>query len=192
MWCWRTLLRVPWTARRSNQSILKEINLEYSLVGLMLKLKLQYLGKLMWTNSCLIGKDPDAGRNWGQEEKGVTGWNVWMASLTQWAWVWANSGRQWWTEKPGVLQFMGLQRVKQVLVTEWQLMNQVFTLLLSVSKPCPTLCDPMDCSMPDFPVFHYIPEFAQTHVHWIDDAIQKSHPLYLLGWTSVTLSVKGD
>ena len=48
LWCWRRLLRVPWTARRSNQSILKEINLEYSLEGLMLKLKLQYFGHLMW------------------------------------------------------------------------------------------------------------------------------------------------
>ena len=59
------LLRVPWTARRSNQSILKEISPEYSLEGLMLKLKLQYFGHL-------IGKDPDAGRDWGQEEKGTT------------------------------------------------------------------------------------------------------------------------
>ena len=50
LWCWRRLLRVPWTARRSNQSILKEINPEYSLEGLMLKLKLQYFGHLMWRN----------------------------------------------------------------------------------------------------------------------------------------------
>ena len=68
MWCWRRLLRVPWTARRSNQSILKEINPAYSLEGLMPKLKLQYLGHLMQR---LTGKDPDAGKEWGQE-KGVT------------------------------------------------------------------------------------------------------------------------
>ena len=62
LWCWRSLLRVPWTARRSNQSILKEINPEYSLEGLMLKLKLL----ILWpadVKSQLIGKDPDAGKN---------------------------------------------------------------------------------------------------------------------------------
>ena len=67
---WRRLLRVPWTARRSNQSILKEISPEYSLEVLMLKLKLWYFGHLM--QSWLIGKDSDAGRDWGQEEKGTT------------------------------------------------------------------------------------------------------------------------
>ena len=69
LWCCRRLLRVPWTARRSNQSILKEINAEYSLEGLMLKLKRQYFGPLMGR---LIRKYPDAGRDWGQEEKGTT------------------------------------------------------------------------------------------------------------------------
>ena len=63
--CWRRLLSVPWNARRSNQSILKEISLEYALEGLMLKLKLQYFGWLIW-------KDPDAGKDWRQEEKGTT------------------------------------------------------------------------------------------------------------------------
>ena len=67
MWCWIRLLRVPWTARRWSQPILKEINPEYSLEGMMLKLKFQYFGHL---NSWLIGKDPDAGKDWGQEEKG--------------------------------------------------------------------------------------------------------------------------
>ena len=81
LWCWRRLLRVPWTARRSNQSILKEISPGCSLEGLMLKLKLWYLGHLMW--SWLIGKDFDAGRDWGQEKKGMTedemaGWHHWL------------------------------------------------------------------------------------------------------------------
>ena len=70
LWCWRRLLRVPWTARRSNHSMLKEISPEYSLAGLTLKLKLQY-----WppdAKSRLIWKDPDAGKDWGQEEKGMT------------------------------------------------------------------------------------------------------------------------
>ena len=67
--CWRRLLRVPWTTRRSNQSILKEINPEYSLEGLMLKLKFQYFGHLMRCR--LIRKDPDVGKDWRQEEKWV-------------------------------------------------------------------------------------------------------------------------
>ena len=71
LWCWRRLLRIPWTARRSNQTILKEITPEYSLEGLMLKLKLQYFGHLMWRADS-FEKDPDAGRDWGQEEKGTT------------------------------------------------------------------------------------------------------------------------
>ena len=83
LWCWRKLSRVPWTARRSNQSILKEISPGCSLEGLMLKLKLQYFGHLMQSVDWLIGKDPDAGRDWGQEEKGTTedemaGWHHWL------------------------------------------------------------------------------------------------------------------
>ena len=72
LWCWRRLLRVPWTARRSKQSILKEISPGCSLEGLMLKLKLQYFGHLMRRVDSFIGKDSDAGRDWGQEEKGTT------------------------------------------------------------------------------------------------------------------------
>ena len=80
LWCWRRLLRVPWTARRSKQSILKEINPWISLEGMMLKLKLQYFGHLM--RSWLIGKDSDAGKDWRQE-KGMTedemaGWHHWL------------------------------------------------------------------------------------------------------------------
>ena len=83
LWCWRRFLRVLWTARRSNQSILKEINPEYSLERLMLKLKLQYLGHLIRMKNWLPGKDPDAGEDWRQEEKGVTedemvGWHHWL------------------------------------------------------------------------------------------------------------------
>ena len=106
LWYWRRLLRVPWTARRANQSILMEISPGCSLEGLMLKLKLQYFGHLM--QSWLVGKDPDAGRDWGQEEKGTT--KDEMASLTRWAWVWVSCGNCWWTGRPGVLWFMGSQR----------------------------------------------------------------------------------
>ena len=69
LWCWRRLLGVPWTASRSNQPILKEISPEYSLEGLMLRLKFQYFGHLCEE---LILKDPDAGKEWRQEEKGTT------------------------------------------------------------------------------------------------------------------------
>ena len=71
LWCWRRLLRVPWTARRSNQSILQEISPEYSLEGLRLKLKLQYFGHLMQRTDS-FGKGPNAGKVWRQEEKGMT------------------------------------------------------------------------------------------------------------------------
>ena len=97
LWCWRKLMRVPWTARRSSQSILKEISPEYSLERLMLTLKLQYFGLLMWrTNSLektlMLGKMKVGG------ERSDRGWDGWMASLTQWTWVWVNSGSWWWTE----------------------------------------------------------------------------------------------
>ena len=79
LWCWRRLLRDPWTARRSNQSILKEISPGISLEGLMLKLKLQYFGHLMWRVDSL----ENSGRDWGQEQKGTTedkmaGWHHWL------------------------------------------------------------------------------------------------------------------
>ena len=70
LWCWRRLLRVPWTTRRSNQSILKEISPGISLEGMMLKLKLQYFGHLMRRVDSL--EKTDARRDWGQEEKGTT------------------------------------------------------------------------------------------------------------------------
>ena len=81
LWCWRRLLRVPWTARRSNQSILKYIRPGISLEGMMLKLKLQYFGHLMRGVDSL--EKTDAGRDWGQEEKGTTedemaGWHHWL------------------------------------------------------------------------------------------------------------------
>ena len=69
--------------------------------------------------SWLIGKDSDAGRDWGQEEKGNDrGWDGWMASLTRWTWVWVNSRRRWWTGRPGMLRFMGSQRVGHDWATE--------------------------------------------------------------------------
>ena len=90
LWCWRRLLRVPWTARRPNQSILKEISPEYSLEERMLKLKLQYFGHLMWRTDSLE-KNLILGKIEGGRRKGQRGWDGWMASLTQWTWVWASS-----------------------------------------------------------------------------------------------------
>ena len=83
LWCWRRLLRVPWPARRSNQSILKEISPEYSMEGLMLKLKLQYFSHLMQrTNS--LEKTLILRKTEGGGEGDDRGWDGWMASLTQW------------------------------------------------------------------------------------------------------------
>ena len=118
LWRWRRLSRDPLTARRSHQSILKEISPEYSLEGLMLKLKLPILYPPD-AKSWLIWKDPNAGKDWRQEEKGTTEDEmVWMASLTQWTWVWVNFRSWWWTGRPGVLYSMVLQRARHDWVTE--------------------------------------------------------------------------
>ena len=117
LWCWWRLLRAPWTAGRSNESILKEINPGISLEGLMLKLKLQYFGHLMRRVDSLE-KTLMLGGIGGSRRKGRPGWDGWMASWTWWTWVWVNSGRWWWTGRPGVLWFMGSQRVGHDWATE--------------------------------------------------------------------------
>ena len=133
LWWWRRLLRVPWTAR-SNQSILKEINPEYSLQGLMLKLKTPIL-RPPDTKSWLIWKDPDAGKDWRQEEKGDDrGWDGWMASPTQWTWVWVNSRSWWWTGRPGVLQLLGSQVSDTTEQLNWTYLNRPNTIWWSQSK----------------------------------------------------------
>ena len=117
LWCWRRLLTVPWTARRSNQSILKEISPEYSLEGLMLKLKLQYSGHLM-RRADFLAKTLMLGKIEGRRRRGDRGWDGWMVSPTQWTWVWANYGRWWRTGKPGMLQSLESQRIKHDWATE--------------------------------------------------------------------------
>ena len=128
LWYWRRLLRVPWTARRS-------ISPEYSLEGLMLKLKLQYFGHLMWRtdsfeNILMLGKTEAGGKGDGR------GWDGWMASLTQWTWVWVNSGNWWWTGMPCMLQSMGLQRVGHDWATEQQQMYSSISWTWVVALQC--------------------------------------------------------
>ena len=121
-WFWtvvleKTLERVPWTARRSNQSILKEISPGCSMEGLILKLKLQYFGT--WCKELTHWKRPWC---WERLKAGGEGdnrrWDGSMSSSTQRRWVWVNSGSWWWTGRPAVLQSMGSQRVRHNWVTE--------------------------------------------------------------------------
>ena len=145
LWCWRRLLRVPWTARRSNQSILKEISLEGSLEGLMLKLKLQYLGHLMQRAYYLK-------RPWCWErlkaggEGDDRGWDGWMASLTPWTWVWVSSGSWWWAGRPVVLQSNGLQswtRLSNWTELNWTELNNPLLPLPSTPAPLPSTWIPV-------------------------------------------------
>ena len=117
LWCWRRLLRIPWTARRSNQSILKEFSPEYSLEGLMLKLKLQHFGYLM-RRADSLEKTLMLGNTEGKRRRGRQTKRQLDGIMTQWTWVWANSRRHWRTGKSGVLQPMGSQRVKTRWMTE--------------------------------------------------------------------------
>ena len=129
-WCWRKLLRVPWTARRSNQSILKEISPVCSLEGLMLKLKLQYFGHLMWRVDSLA--KTDAGRDWGQEEKGTTD-----NEMARWH-HWLNGRESEWT--PGVGDGQGawhavIHGVAESDTTEWLNWTELnWTLFYSLMK----------------------------------------------------------
>ena len=122
LWFWRKLLRVPWTAQISTQSILKEISPEYSLKGLMLKLKLQYLAAYSekrthlkrpwcWKRLKAGGEGDDRGRD------------GWMASRTQWRWVWVNSGRWWWTGRPGMLRLIHGVAKSRTRLSNWTELN---------------------------------------------------------------------
>ena len=123
LWCWRRLLRVPWTARRSNQSILKYTSPFW---------RRSVLG-VLWKEWCWSWNSNTFTTSWEEltywkilmlggigagGEGDDRGWDGWMTSPTRWTWVWVNSGRWWWTGRPGVLQFMGLQRVGHDRATE--------------------------------------------------------------------------
>ena len=117
LWCWRRLLRVPWTARRFNQSILKEISLgvhwrdwcwswDYNTLATWCEELTHLKRPWCWERLRAGGEGDDRG------------WDGWMASLTQRTWVWVDSGSWWWTGRPGMLRFMGLQRVRHDWATE--------------------------------------------------------------------------
>ena len=108
------LCRVPWTARSSNQSILKEVSPEYSLEGLMLKLKLQFFGHLMWKTDSLE-KTLILGNTEGRRRRGQQRMRWSVASPIWWTWVWESSRSWWWIGKSGMLQSMGLQ----IDMTDW-------------------------------------------------------------------------
>ena len=110
-------LRVPWTARRSNQSILKEISPGCSLEGLMQNLKPQYSGHLMRRVDSLE-KTLMLGGIGDRRRRADRGWDGWVVSPTRWTWVWVNSGSWWWTGRPRVLRFMESQRVRHNWATE--------------------------------------------------------------------------
>ena len=117
LWCWRRQLRVPWTARRSNQSILKEISPEYSLEGLMLKLKLQYFGYLMRTTDS-FEKTLMLGKSEGRRRRGQQKMR-WLDVITSSMDMCLRSSRSWWwTGMPGMPQSLGLQRVGHDWATE--------------------------------------------------------------------------
>ena len=136
LWCWRRLLKGSWTARRSNQSILKEISPGYSLEGLMLKLKLQYFDHLMqrgdsFEKTLMLGKIESRRKRGRQRMK-------WLdTSPVRWTWVWVDSGSWWWTGRPGVLWFIVLQRVRHDWATElnWKGMLWNFQISLHFYSP---------------------------------------------------------
>ena len=109
LWCWRQLLRFPWTARRSNQSILKEISPEYLLEGWWWSWNSNLLAT--WCKALTHWKRPWFWERLKAGEGDDRGWDGCMASLTRWTWVWADCGSCWRTGKPGVLQSMGSERV---------------------------------------------------------------------------------
>ena len=115
LWCWSRLLRVPWKARRSNQSMLKEISTEYSLEGLMLKLKLQSFGHLIRRTDSLE-KTLMLAKTEGRRKKWWQSWDCWMASPTQWTWVWESTKSWWWT---GSLAYCSSWDHKEWDTNEW-------------------------------------------------------------------------
>ena len=194
LWCWRRLLRVPWTARRSNQSILKENSPGCSLEWLMLKLKLQYFGHLM-RRADSLGKNLMLGKTEGGGEGNNRGWDSGMASPTQWTWVWASSGSWWWTGKPGVMQSIGSQ--SRTRLSNWTELNSFILFrnkisefqLIPLLKEIGTISSVQSLSGVRLFATPWIAAHQASlsvtnsrsslklSVHQVGDAIQPSHPL---------------
>ena len=179
LWCWRRLLRYSWTARRWNRSILKKINPEYSLEGLMLKLKLQYFGHLIQRadsleKTLMLGKIEGRRRRGWQDE--IFGWHHWLRGHKFEQALGDSEGH------PLACCCSWGRRVWHDWATEKQWNNIIYLAspvqFSSVAQSCPTLCDPMNRSTPGLPVHRQLLEFTQTHVHRVGDAIQPSHPLW--------------
>ena len=152
LFCWRRLMRVTWTARRSNLPILKEISPWWSLEGLMLKLKLRYFGHLMGRADSFL-KTLMLGKIEGGRRRGWQRIDGWMASLTQWSWVRVSSRSWWWTGRPGMLRFMGSQRVRHDWATElnWtELWHRIaYKVLNLITIQCMCVC-----------------VYIHTHINW--------------------------
>ena len=122
LWCWRRLLRAPWTARKSNQSILKDQS--WVFIG---RTDAEYFGLNSNTLATSYEELTHWKRLWCWEGLGAggggddRGWDGWVASLTRWTWVCVNSGSWWWTGRPGMLRFMGLQ--SQTWLSDWTELN---------------------------------------------------------------------
>ena len=156
LWCWRRLLRVPWTARISNQSILKEVSPDYSLEGLMLRPRHQYFGHLMWRadsleKTLILGNTEGRWRRGRQRTRWLDGITDSMDMSLSWWWWW------WRTGKPGLLQSMGLQRAGYDWATEqqsfgimWRFLKQRrilphFSPSLSIQQCLPRLLSSQSC-----------------------------------------------
>ena len=126
LWCWRRLLRVPWTARRSNQSILKEIVLNIHWKDWCWSWNSKTLAT--WCEELTHWKRPWCWEGLGARGEVVDrGWDGWIASPTRWIWVWVNLGTWWWTGRPGVLRFMGSQ--SRTRPSDWTELNSTFHCL---------------------------------------------------------------
>ena len=154
-WClWTVVLKIPESSLDSKE--IQPVHLKGNQPWIFTeRTDAEVEAPVFWSsdvNSWLIGKVPDAGKDWGQEEKGTGGWDGWMASPTQWTWVWAKSGRYWRTGKPGVLQTKGSQKIRHAWATEQQRQCHTASLVAQVVKNPPamreTLVQSLDWEVP--------------------------------------------